>query len=129
MLEQEVKKNLLKKPINKIESKDDADLKWRKKVNHNLNTSYKKLFNKIDKLIYLKAPSFNYIFQWRLHQEQKLKLTSKNKKIMSSFKVKEFIMYYERITRQMMKDFSKISDITVFLDKKHRSTKMRFFKK
>ncbi len=123
------KKNLLKKPINKIESKDDADLKWRKKVNHNLNTSYKKLFNKIDKLIYLKAPSFNYIFQWRLHQEQKLKLTSKNKKIMSSFKVKEFIMYYERITRQMMKDFSKISDITVFLDKKHRSTKMRFFKK
>ena len=47
---------------------------------------------------------------------------------MSSFKVKEFIMYYERITRQMMKDFSKISDITVFLDKKHRSTKMRFFK-
>ena len=37
-------------------------------------------------------------------------------------------MYYERITRQMMKDFSKISDITVFLDKKHRSTKMRFLK-
>ena len=58
--------------------------------------------------------------------EQKLKLTSKNKG-MSDFKVKEFIMYYERITRQMMKDFSKISDITVFLDK-HRSTKMRFLK-
>ena len=92
-----------------------------------MSTNYKKLFNKIDKLIYLKAPSFNYVFHWRLHQEKKLKLTSKSKKTMSRSKVKEFIMFYERITRQMMKDFSKISDLTVFLDKKHRSTKMRFF--
>ena len=47
---------------------------------------------------------------------------------MSRSKVKEFIMFYERITRQMMKDYSKISDLTVFLDNKHRSTKIRFFK-
>jgi len=65
----------------------------------------------MDKLVYLKAPSFNHIFQWRLHQEQKLKLTSKNKKTMSKSKVREFIMFYERITKQMMKDFSKISKI------------------
>ncbi len=121
------KKNLLKKPLNIIEKKYDKELRWRKKVNFYLSTNYKKLFNKIDKLIYLKAPSFNYIFHWRLHQEQKLKLTSKSKKTMSRSKVKEFIMFYERITRQMMKDFSKISDLTVFLDKKHRSKKMRFF--
>ena len=35
-------------------------------------------------------------------------------------------MFYERITKQMMKDFSKISDLTIFLDKKHRSKKMKF---
>ena len=46
---------------------------------------------------------------------------------MSKSKIKEFIMCYERITKQMMKDFSKISDLTVFLDKKHRSKKMKFF--
>jgi len=28
----------------------------------------------------------------------------------------------------MMKDFSKISDLTIFLDKKHRSKKMNFYK-
>ena len=121
------KNNFLKKPLNIIEKKYDKDLRWRKKVNHYLSTDYKKLFNKIDKLVFLKAPSFKYIFHWRLHQEQKLKLTSKSKKIMSRSKVKRFIMFYERITRQMMKDFSKISDLTVFLDKKHRSTKMKFF--
>ena len=122
------KNNFLKKPINVIESKYDPDLRWRKKVNYYLSKNYKKLFGKIDKFVYLKAPNFNYIFQWRLNQEQKLKLTSKNKKkTMSKFEVRKFIMFYERITRQMMKDFSKISDLTVFLDKKHRSIKMKVF--
>ena len=51
-----------------------------KKVNFHLKTNYKKLFNKIDKLIYLKAPSFNYIFHWRLHQEEKIKIDIKKQK-------------------------------------------------
>jgi len=119
--------NVLKKSLNLIERKHDADFQWRKKVNNQLKNHYKKLFNKIDKLVYLKAPSFNHIFQWRLLQEQKLKLTSKNKGTMSKSKVKEFIMFYERITKQMMKDFSQISDLTIFLDKSHRSKKMKFF--
>ncbi len=120
-------KNLLKRPLNEIERKHDADLRWRKMVNNYLKNQYKKLFNKIDKLVYLKAPNFDYILKWRLLQEEKLKLTSKNKKTMSKSKVKEFIMFYERITRQMMKDFSKISDLTVFLDNHHRSKKMKFY--
>ncbi len=118
----------LKKPLNLIERKYDTNLEWRKKVNNQLKKNYKKLFQKIDKLVYLKAPSFNRIFKWRLHQEQKLKLTSKNKKIMSKTEIKEFIMFYERITRHMMRDFSNISDLTIFLDKKHRSKKMNFYK-
>ena len=122
------KESVLRKPLNLIERKYDINNKWRKKVNNQLKKSYKKLFRKIDKLVYLKAPSFNHIFQWRLHQEQKLKITSKNKKIMSKSKIREFIMFYERITRNMMKDFSKISDLTIFLDTKHRSIKMNFYK-
>ena len=118
----------LKKPLNFIEKKYDTNLKWRKKVNNHLKNNYKKLFNIMDKLVYLKAPSFNHIFQWRLHQEQKLKLTSKNKKTMSKSKVREFIMFYERITKHMMKDFYRISDLTIFLDKNHRSKKMKFYK-
>ena len=121
------KNSELKKSLNPIESKNDANLSWRKTVNKNLKNRYKKLFNRIDKLIYLKAPNFDHIFKWRLLQEQKLKLTSKSKRTMSETKVKEFIMFYERITRHMMRDFSKISDLTVFLDKRHRSKKMKFY--
>jgi D-glycerate 3-kinase len=117
----------LKKPLNIIEKKYDPDLKWRKKVNDQLKRNYKNTFNKVDKLVYLKAPSFKHIFIWRLLQEKKLELTSKNKDIMSKSKIKDFIMYYERITKQMMKDFPKISDLTIFLDKNHRSKKMKYF--
>ena len=92
-----------------------------------LKISIKKLFSKIDKLVYLKAPNFNHIFKWRLLQDKKLKLTSKSNRTMSKIQVKEFIMFYERITKNMMKDFPKISDLTVFLDKSHRSKKMKFF--
>ena len=117
----------LKKSLNLIEKKYDLDLNWRKTVNNYLKNQYKKLFNKLDKLVYLKAPSFDCVFKWRLLQEQKMKLTSKNKKIMSKSQIKRFIMFYERITRHMMKDSSKISDLTIFLDKSHRSKKMKFY--
>jgi len=117
----------LKKPLNLIERKHDGDLIWRKTVNNSLKNHYKKLFNKIDRLVYLKAPNFNNIFKWRLIQEQKMKLTSKNKKTMSKSQIREFIMFYERITRDMMRNFSRISDLTVFLDGSHRSKKMKFY--
>ena len=114
----------LKKPLNFIERKYDKNLKWRKVVNNLIKNRYRSLFRKIDKLVYLKAPDFNFIIKWRWLQEQKMKLTSKSKKTMSKTQVKEFIMFYERLTRHMMKNHSKISDLTVFLDKSHRSKKM-----
>ena len=121
------KESDLKKPLNSIEKKFDQKLIWRRKVNYYLKNQYKKIFKKIDKLVYLKAPNFSYIYKWRLLQEQKMKLTLKNKKTMSKQQVKEFIMYYERITKHMIKNFYKISDMTIFLDKYHRSKKIKFY--
>ena len=46
---------------------------------------------------------------------------------MSKSEIKKFIMFYERITKQMMKDYTKISDLTIFLDKNHKSKKMKYF--
>ena len=117
----------LRKPLNIIEKKYDQNLQWRQSVNKSLKYSYKKLFNKIDKLVYLKVPNFNHILTWRWHQEQKMKLTSKSKKTMSKSQIKEFIMFYERITKHMIKESSKISDLTISLDKNHRSKKMKFY--
>ena len=77
-------------------------------------------------LIFLKVPNFDCVYKWRLLQERKLKLTSKGKKIMSPLQVSEFIMYYERITIQMLKDLSNKAYAVLYLDKQHRLKKIKF---
>ena len=118
-------KDLLKS-INILEKKKDLDLKWRSRVNNELKNAYKKIFSKIDMLIFLKVPNFDCVYKWRLLQEKKLQLTSRGKKIMSPLHVREFIMYYERITMQMLKDLSKKAYAVLYLDKQHRFNKIKF---
>jgi len=118
-------KNLIKS-INTLEKNEDAKLLWRNKVNKELKNEYRKIFNKIDRLIFLKVPNFKCVYKWRLLQEKKLQLTSKGKKIMSPVQVRQFIMYYERITMQMLKDLTGKAYAVLYLDKKHRFSKIKF---
>jgi D-glycerate 3-kinase len=118
-------KNLIKS-INTLEKNEDAKLLWRNKVNKELKHEYRKIFNKIDRLIFLKVPNFECVYKWRLLQEKKLQLTSRGKKIMSPVQVKQFIMYYERITMQMLKDLTGKAYAVLYLDKKHRFSKIKF---
>ena len=116
----------LSKPINSLEKINDKKIIWRKRINNELKNNYKRIFKLIDKLIFLKVPSFEYVYKWRFLQEEKLKLTSKGKKTMSKSQVKEFIMYYERITKQMIKDLKYSADVIIKLDKKHRLSGIKF---
>ena len=97
---------------------------WRKKVNNELKTKYKKIFSLIDKKIFLKIPNFKYVLKWRLLQEKKLRKKFK-KKTMTSLEVKKFIMFYERITKNMIKNY-KSNDIILFIDKKHKIKSMEY---
>ena len=115
----------LKTPINTMEKKEDIDLTWRKKVNNELKKNYKKIFKLINFLIFLKVPSFNYVYKWRLLQEKKLKIKSSGRKIMNNLKIKRFIMFYERITKNMLKDLKRYN-VVIRLDKKHRLKKVQF---
>lgn len=119
--------SLIKRPINILEKYEDKDLKWRKYVNEKLKKEYKKLFVMIDHLIFMKIPNFKVVFKWRLLQEKKLKKKSySNKKIMSYNEIKRFIMFYERITLQMMKDLSKSASLLMLLKKNHDIKKIVF---
>ena len=120
------KKKDLIRPINVLEKKEDPKLIWRKAVNNKLKYEYKKIFDKIDRLIFLKVPNFECVYKWRLLQEKKLQLTSQGKKIMSDIQVREFIMYYQRITIQMLKDLTTRAYSVLYLDKKHRFNKIKF---
>jgi len=119
--------SLIKRPINILEKYEDKDLKWRKYVNEKLKKEYKKLFVMIDHFIFMKIPNFKVVFKWRLLQEKKLKKKSySNKKIMSHNEIKRFIMFYQRITLQMIKDLSKSASIIMSLNKNHEIKKVLF---
>ena len=119
--------SLIKKPINILEKNEDKDLKWRKYANEKLKKEYKKLFAMIDYFIFMKIPNFNMVFEWRLLQEKKLrKELHVNNKIMSYNEIKRFIMFYERITLQMIKDLRKSASIVMLLKKNHEIKKVLF---
>ena len=81
----------------------------------------------IDHLIFMKIPNFKVVFKWRLLQEKKLKKKSySNKKIMSYNEIKRFIMFYQRITLQMVKDLSQSASIVMLLNKNHEIKKVLF---
>ncbi len=114
-------------PINSLEKDVDKKKIWRKTVNKELKKNYKKIFDLVDAYIFLKVPNFKYVYKWRLLQEKKLGLFSKGKKIMGKDQIKNFIMYYERLTKHMLKNFSQHSDIIIKIDKTHRLKSIRFF--
>ncbi len=113
-------------PINTLEKEKDKKKIWRKRVNKELKGNYKKIFKEIDFTIFLKVPSFEHVFKWRLLQEKKLIATSKGKKTMNKKQVKNFIMYYERLTKHMLKNLGKESYCVINIDKKHRLKSIRF---
>ncbi len=113
-------------PINVLEKEKDKKRIWRNFVNKELKTRYKKIFKLIDLMIFLKIPSFEYVYKWRLLQEKKLRVTSKGKKTMSNKQVKNFIMFYERITRHMLKNFSKKANFIINLDSSHKLKSLKF---
>ncbi len=113
-------------PINKLEKQEDKKKIWRHHVNLELKKNYKKIFNLIDKLIFLKVPSFKFVFRWRLLQEKKLRITNKGNKTMSDKEIKNFIMYYERLTKHMLKTLPKTADTVISIDEKHRLKSIKF---
>ena len=120
------KKKDLIEPINVLEKEKDKKRTWRNFINKELKTRYKKIFKLIDLMIFLKIPSFEYVYKWRLLQEKKLRVTSKGKKTMTNKQVKNFIMYYERITKHMLKNFSKRAKFVINIDSSHRLKSLKF---
>jgi len=120
------KKKDLITPINKLERHKDKKKVWRKKVNTELKKDYYRIFNLIDKIIFLKVPSFRYVLKWRLLQEKKLRATSKGKQTMSDEQINNFIMYYERLTKHMLKILPKKANFVINIDKQHKLKSIQF---
>ena len=114
---------MLNRSINSIEKNNDKELIWRRFINTQLKTKYKKLFTQLNCLLYFKVKNFNLLQKWRIKQEKKLWFKSKRKKnlrIMSKGDVINFMQTYQRITQNMFKDAPKYASIILNLNSNHQ---------
>ena len=115
------KNNTLKKTINSMEKAKDQKQVWRKYVNNQLKSNYKKLYSQLNCLVFLKAKNFGLLQKWRMKQERKLWAKSKVKsKIMSREDVLNFMQTYQRITQNMFRNMPKYASVIFNLNSNHQ---------
>ena len=122
-----INKEYLYKNINNLEKKFDKNFKWRNYYNNKLKNEYKKLFDMFDKKIFIKAPSFKYVLDWRLKQEISNSSSSKFSKKMDVQEIREFLQYYEKITKWMLKESNNNSDFLIFVNKNQKIYKTKIY--
>ena len=111
-------------PVNRLELEEDCDCAWRRYVNDQLTTTYRSLFEKIDALVFLRAPGFDAIYRWRLEQERKLAASvgADGMRVMDDASLARFLQYYERITRHNLVTLPSRADVVLSLDDNHAVT-------
>ena len=101
-------------PINALEARQDVGAEWRRAVNDALGQPHARLRARLDALIFLKAPGFDVVLDWRCEQEAGLigqDAVSPERRAALAI----FIQHYERLSRHMMTGGVE-ADMTVALD-------------
>ena len=111
----------LQSAINPLEQDEDPDGTWRRFVNRQLTEQYQPLFQRLDRLVMLRAPSFSAVQQWREEQEERLvaKLTRAGHSVdaaMTSEQIARFIQHYQRLTEQSLRELPSRADVVIQLD-------------
>lgn len=108
-------------PINELERKEDQDGFWRRFSNIRLADDYRRLFDRIDYLVLLAAPSFECVAAWRKEQEHKLRatLTESGQALATTLDdcgIERFIQFYQRLTQHILSEMPGRADLTVQLN-------------
>ena len=105
----------LAEPINDLERVSDGDGRWRRESNDRLAHDYGALTERLDRLIFLRAPDFGRVLDWRCEQEAEL-LGVRELSPERRAAIADFVRFYERLTRRML-DSGVGADLTVTLDR------------
>lgn len=107
-------------PSNALERERDGQGVWRRAVNAELAGPYAALFARFDAILFLKAPSFDAVLDWRCEQEAGLLgLSPADLPPERRAELAVFIQAFERITRHMLAGGVR-ADVTIALDKDRR---------
>jgi D-glycerate 3-kinase len=113
---------VLAEPVNALERDEDPDTAWRSYVNDCLATQYEPLWARIDFWVMLAAPSFEQVAAWRAEQERKLaaRVDGRGAGLMDLATIERFIAYFERYTRQCLRELPARVDVLYSLDAQRR---------
>jgi D-glycerate 3-kinase len=107
-------------PVNALEREQDPDGRWRRFVNAQLSGGYAALFARVDWLVFLAAPGFAVVADWRIEQERRAGGP------MSEAAVRRFVAHYQRLTEHMLRHAPDWADMTIQLDAARRPPSVRF---
>lgn len=109
-------------PINELELVEDPAALWRSYANERLRKDYEPIFTSLDALVFLQAPNFDAVLEWRLQQERQLRARSSAdaRGVMTDAQVTRFIQFYERITRNNLERLPGVADVVLTYDDDHR---------
>jgi len=111
----------LAEPVNAREREEDPQGIWRGCVNAQLAGPYRALFERMDLIAYLQAPSFETVFAWRRQQEEALRAARPDAPgLMDEAALRRFVALYERLTRHMIAVMPSRADLTLALDAERR---------
>jgi D-glycerate 3-kinase len=100
-------------PVNDLEREADAHGVWRRAINDALKTGHARLFATFDALLFLRAPDFDRVPDWRTEQEAGLTCAP----VAASRRAElcRFVQHFERISRHMLEG-GVAADVVVELD-------------
>ena len=109
-------------PVNDLEARHDSDARWRTYANVRLRDDYADVFSQLARLIFLQAPDMDSVLCWRNEQEQKLAATASSTEpgIMNESQLREFVQYFERLTRVAINRLPSMADVTLALESSHK---------
>ena len=110
---QPVDQNYLQKNFNNLEKHKDKNFIWRNSYNRYLN-EYQKLFSQFNFFIYFQFNQWDHVLNWKYKQE--LELRDKKKDLGLKKYLREFIQYYEKVSKWMHLKVPKYCNILIKLD-------------
>lgn len=110
---QPVDLNYLQKNFNNLEKHKDKNFIWRNSYNKYLN-QYQKLFSQFNFYIYFQFNQWDHVLNWKYKQE--LELRDKKKDLGLKKDLREFIQYYEKVSKWMHLKVPKYCNILIKLD-------------
>ena len=102
--------------VNELEGRGDPDGVWRRAVNGFLAGAYADFIARFDAVLFLRAPAFEVVLDWRCQQEADLLgVAPADLPAAERARLSGFIQYFERVTRRMLEG-GVTADVVVQLD-------------